>query len=76
MLHSFKVSLFLIIIVSVLPSAEANIHVCYDIDARNHPSEIKSLENCTIVVGSVRILLIERHRDLFDFNSLRFPKLQ
>lgn len=75
MLDSFKVSLFLLIIVSVLPSTEARI--CYEIDARNDPPEIElALRNCTIVVGSVRILLIEKHQDIFDFNSLRFPELQ
>lgn len=75
MFHLFKVPLFLIIIVSVLPSAEAKI--CYDIDARNDPAEIElRLRNCTIVVGSVSILLIERHRDVFNFTSLQFPELQ
>lgn len=75
MLHLFKVPLFLIIIVSVIPSADAKI--CYDIDARNDPAEIElRLRNCTIVVGSVSILLIERHRDVFNFTSLQFPELQ
>lgn len=75
MSHLFKVSLFLLIIVSVLPSAEAKI--CFEIDARNDPTEIEQkLRNCTIVVGSVSILLIEKHQHIFKFETLRFPELQ
>lgn len=74
MLHSFEVSLCLIMMVSVLPNAEAK--VCFEIDARNNPAELEQLRNCSIVIGSVSIVLIERHRHNFDFNSLTFPELQ
>lgn len=74
MLHLLKVSLCVIIMVSVLPNTEAKI--CFEIDARNDPAELEQLRNCSIVVGSVSILLIERHRLKFDFNSITFPELQ
>lgn len=74
MLHLFKVLLCFIIIVNVLPVAEAKI--CHDIDARNDPVEIElRLRGCTIIVGSLSIVLIERHRD-YDFSKLQFPELQ
>lgn len=73
-LRLFAVFLCLILIINLQP---VDAKICNEIDARNDPADIElRLRNCTIVVGSLSIVLIERHRDKIDFNSLQFPELR
>ncbi|GCC16689.1 hypothetical protein chiPu_0017316 [Chiloscyllium punctatum] len=43
-------------------------------DIRNHVSDLRQLENCTIIEGYLQILLIFNGK-AEDFRALRFPKL-
>lgn len=51
--------------------------MCGEIDIRNDPRQLEfKLQNCTIVVGSVNIVLLEKYRSGFDFNEISFPQLR
>lgn len=45
------------------------------IDIRNDPAKFTLLENCTVVAGSVQIVLMERHRYV-NFSMYQFPELR
>ncbi|KAG8185562.1 hypothetical protein JTE90_017566 [Oedothorax gibbosus] len=49
--------------------------VCLDVDIRNSVSMFNKLENCSVVEGSVQILLID-HAESKDFENMTFPKLK
>lgn len=50
--------------------------ICNDIDARNNPSDIEiQLRNCTMVVGSLAVVLMDKHNKN-DFSKLQFPELK
>ncbi|KAF6734817.1 Insulin receptor [Oryzias melastigma] len=50
-------------------------HVCPSKDIRNHVTNFQRLENCTIIEGHLKILLMFKTRSE-DFRGLSFPKLQ
>lgn len=50
--------------------------ICGEIDVRNNPSELEpKLRNCTTVIGSISIVLIEKLNQS-DFSKYSFPELQ
>ncbi|XP_015912635.1 insulin-like peptide receptor isoform X2 [Parasteatoda tepidariorum] len=49
--------------------------VCLDVDIRNSVSSFSKLENCSVVEGSVQILLID-NAESKDFENMTFPKLK
>lgn len=50
--------------------------ICGDIDVRNNPIELEfKLRNCTAVIGSISIVLIETFNQT-DFNDYKFPELK
>ncbi|GIY26330.1 insulin receptor [Caerostris darwini] len=49
--------------------------VCLDIDIRNSVSMFNKLRNCSVVEGSVQILLID-NAESKDFENMTFPKLR
>eukprot|EP00061_Rhincodon_typus_P014987 g42406.t1 len=49
-------------------------YICSGMDIRNHVSDLRQLENCTIIEGYLQILLIFNGK-AEDFRALRFPKL-
>ena len=50
--------------------------ICHgDIDIRNHPREFEQLRNCSMVAGSVNIVLMERFRN-HSFSDYQFPELK
>lgn len=49
--------------------------VCSDLDIRNSVASFRRLENCSVVEGSVQILLIDKSQKK-DFENLTFPKLR
>lgn len=50
--------------------------ICGDIDVRNNPNELEyKLRNCTAVIGSISIVLIETFNQT-DFNDYKFPELK
>uniref|UniRef100_A0A673HZH4 Tyrosine-protein kinase receptor n=1 Tax=Sinocyclocheilus rhinocerous TaxID=307959 RepID=A0A673HZH4_9TELE len=50
------------------------IAVCPSTDIRNNATHLRVLENCTVIEGHLKILLIFKSR-LEDFRGLSFPKL-
>lgn len=71
--HHFTWILWTVVIANQI--AEQQAKVCGEIDVRNNPSDFKQLEGCTVVAGSVSILLIEKHRN-FNFTEKQFPELR
>ncbi|XP_035220524.1 insulin-like peptide receptor [Stegodyphus dumicola] len=51
------------------------LQMCSNIDIRNNVSFFHKLENCSVVEGSVQILLIDTAGSK-DFENISFPKLQ
>ena len=49
-------------------------HICNSIDIRNSVKNFRLLENCTVVEGSVHIVLIDNGVPK-DYENLSFPKL-
>ncbi|XP_070542037.1 insulin-like peptide receptor [Ptychodera flava] len=49
-------------------------HVCKTIDIRNTVSQFNQLENCTVIEGNLKILLIDFGKPS-DYEHLKFPKL-
>ncbi|GIY56894.1 insulin-like receptor [Caerostris extrusa] len=49
--------------------------ICLDIDIRNSVSMFNKLRNCSVVEGSVQILLID-NAESKDFENMTFPKLR
>ena len=52
-----------------------HISVCPSIDVRNTPEGLDRLQNCTVIEGSLQIVLIDYHSDP-KFDDKRFPKLR
>lgn len=46
-----------------------------DYDMRNDPENLLDLRNCTVIAGSVSIVLIERHKYI-NFTMYQFPELK
>lgn len=46
-----------------------------DYDMRNHPKDLLHMRNCTVIAGSVSIVLMERHRHI-NFSLYQFPELK
>lgn len=63
---------FCLIIFSI---AETNAKYCDSIDIRNDPKEFEQLRGCTVVDGSVHIILIEKYRN-HNFSVYQFPELK
>lgn len=78
-MKNFKQHFCVYVLCSVLILCLSNVvdgKVCRDIDARNEPFEIeRQLRNCTIVLGSVSITLIEKEKYTTEINNLTFPAL-
>lgn len=49
--------------------------ICGTIDVRNTPDTLQALNNCRVIDGHLKILLMERPHDRMDFYNYRFPKL-
>ncbi|KAM8888379.1 insulin receptor b [Synchiropus picturatus] len=52
-----------------------NGEICQSKDIRNNVSNLQSLENCTIIEGHLKILLMFKTK-IEDFRNLSYPKLQ
>lgn len=73
-LQSCVAFLCFVMIAAAPPLVDARI--CSDIDVRNHPKELEfKLRNCTAVIGSISIVLIEKFNHI-DFNDFKFPELR
>lgn len=46
-----------------------------DFDMRNNPEGLLNMQNCTVIAGSVSIVLMERHKHI-NFSMYRFPELK
>lgn len=68
--HFFFVFLFVV----VLCGMKVQSKICKDLDIRNDLSQLEKLRNCTVIVGWLRILLLESFRDE-DFKPYSFPEL-
>lgn len=54
-----------------------NAKICGEIDVRNDAWSLEvELRGCTIVTGSVSIVLIEKNNATFDVNKVSFPELR
>lgn len=72
-LQSF-VAFLCFILITAAPPVDGKI--CFDIDVRNDPIELeKNLRNCTTVIGSVSISLIEKSNHTSSVNGYKFPEL-
>lgn len=49
-------------------------NICQSIDVRNSPVQLVKLQNCTVIEGSLQIVLIEKKIPQ-DFENLTFPNL-
>lgn len=58
-----------------LGPAKVEAKVCPKTDVRNNPSEFEKLRNCTIIMGSLHIVLIHRVTDATEFDKYSFPEL-
>ena len=48
--------------------------ICNSIDIRNSPQQLLKLQNCTVIEGSLQIVLIEKKTPQ-DYENLTFPNL-
>lgn len=46
-----------------------------DYDMRNEPEQLLEMQNCTVITGSVSIVLMERHKHI-NFSIYQFPELK
>lgn len=53
---------------------KAESKICGNLDIRNDLSQLEKLRNCTVIVGWLRILLLESFSDE-EFKSYSFPEL-
>lgn len=51
------------------------VSVCGSVDIRNNEEQLKKLQNCTVVEGSVQILLFDSVNESL-FSNISFPKLR
>ncbi|XP_077319580.1 insulin receptor-related protein-like [Lithobates pipiens] len=72
-LRSALLSSLLVIVVVFTASSEAT-DFCGSMDIRNDVSQLRKLENCTIIQGSLQILLMFSTKPE-DFRGLSFPRL-
>lgn len=73
-LQSFVIYMCVIL---VIKNGSVQAKICGETDIRNEPDELeRKLRNCTLIVGSLSIVLIEKHRDKIDFNKFQFPELR
>lgn len=73
-LQSFVAFLCFLLITIAPPRIDGKI--CSDIDVRNDPAELEiKLRNCTSVIGSISIVLMERFNQT-DYNDYKFPELR
>ncbi|XP_019374675.1 PREDICTED: insulin receptor-related protein isoform X1 [Gavialis gangeticus] len=65
-----------LLVLSLLPlaPAQATSEICSSMDIRNDASQLRKLENCTIVEGNLQILLMFT-TGAEDFRGLSFPRL-
>lgn len=67
--------LSIILIVSVLLVLDVEGKRCTHIDVRNNATELMQLENCTVIAGSLTIVLIENDKPK-TFEKYSFPQLK
>lgn len=46
-----------------------------DYDMRNDPENLLIMRNCSVIAGSVSIVLMERHKHI-NFSMYQFPELK
>lgn len=66
-------SVFFIVSVLLVPDVEGK--RCTHIDVRNSATELMQLENCTVIAGSLSIVLIENEKPN-AFENYTFPLLK
>ena len=71
-LYFFAVTV-LLIGTTVTPAV--NGRICTGIDIRNDLNDIEKLRNCTVIIGSLSIVLIEKSNHT-EINDLKFPELK
>lgn len=62
------------LLVIVVPTASSTPDICGSMDIRNEVSQLRKLENCSMIEGSLQILLMFSSK-CEDFHGLSFPKL-
>ncbi|XP_033839043.1 insulin receptor a [Periophthalmus magnuspinnatus] len=65
---------FVVVAVCILSCHRANGEICSSKDIRNNVTNLQVLENCTIIEGHLKILLMFRTK-AEDFRGVSFPKL-
>lgn len=70
---TFAVQILMCFVVAL--RANDNSGVCPSIDIRNHVSQFDKLINCTLIEGSVQIVLLDKTVEN-DFANLTFPNLR
>ncbi|XP_030043845.1 insulin receptor-related protein [Microcaecilia unicolor] len=63
-----------IVLFVIIAIGRATADICGSMDIRNDVSQLKRLENCTIIEGNLQILLMFGTKSE-DFRGLRFPRL-
>lgn len=67
------VTVFLVFMVNILTVQPK---ICEgDYDMRNDPENLLDMKNCTVIAGSVSIVLMERHKHI-NFTMYQFPDLK
>lgn len=61
-------------IICVFYVSETSGTICSSLNIRNNVTNFDKLENCTVVAGSLQIVLFENSENNFD--NLSFPKLR
>uniref|UniRef100_A0A667Y142 Tyrosine-protein kinase receptor n=1 Tax=Myripristis murdjan TaxID=586833 RepID=A0A667Y142_9TELE len=70
-----QIVLFIVCICVVCQCGLINGEICQSKDIRNNVTNLQSLENCTIIEGHLKILLMFKTKPE-DFRGLSFPKLR
>lgn len=66
--------LFMFLFVLILCRMRTESKICGNLDIRNDLSQLEKLRNCTVIVGWLRILLLESFKDE-QFKPYSFPEL-
>lgn len=63
------------LLVGTTVTPAVNGRICTDIDIRNDLKSAEKLRNCTVIIGSLSIVLIEKANHT-EINNLKFPELK
>lgn len=47
--------------------------ICYSMDIRNHPKNLERLRNCSVIIGSLQIVLMDGDH---EFSEYTYPELR